>query len=466
MGKKSDIDKAIANLMRWAERPEWSDERAAVLNDHMAQVSRRLNTSLEELGAELADYGGMLIGMFIEDLASRRFTPGNRNIVDDYLKRRGWRESVAGGSYLQQLRDSVLSLYEVVDVFPGKHCDLSDLVRGGKTVRVAERTATQQLVKWDRIAARVLKAEGKRTFSGGMLPFAMEPSQQLLKMLNNAGKKADKRFSQLLTELADEEVAESQSSESLQLQLLRSAVPMFVQVWMLDTLDRLHAPPPEIVNRDGDVLVFTETRFRVSPSHQQDVAQRLDNSASWCRDNENELAWIWLPDNEVSPNDNEAGAQPILGSLELKSDSLVLTTNSVERAERGKQTLAMLLEGLVGPPLTRLQTPEQMMADAAPTAIDMDERNPLDASIDPAEAERITHETLDTHYRQILDEPIPALGNKTPRQCVKSKSGKKKVTDWLKHLENQEMRRATSQGVKPYDSGWMWEALKLDSESR
>jgi len=68
----------------------------------------------------------MLFGLFIEDLASRRFTPGNRNIVDDYLKRRGWRESVAGRRYLQQLRDSVLSLYEVVDVAPGKHCDLSD----------------------------------------------------------------------------------------------------------------------------------------------------------------------------------------------------------------------------------------------------------------------------------------------------------------------------------------------------
>jgi len=54
MGKRCDIDKAIANLMKWAERSEWSEERAAVLDDHLARISRRLNKSLEELGAELA----------------------------------------------------------------------------------------------------------------------------------------------------------------------------------------------------------------------------------------------------------------------------------------------------------------------------------------------------------------------------------------------------------------------------
>ncbi|NIO42638.1 MAG: hypothetical protein GTO41_22330, partial [Burkholderiales bacterium] len=90
--------------MKWAERPEWREERATVLDDHLALISRRLNTSLEELGAELADYGDMLFGVFIEDLASRRFSPGNRNIVDDYLERRGWRESVLGRRYLQLLR--------------------------------------------------------------------------------------------------------------------------------------------------------------------------------------------------------------------------------------------------------------------------------------------------------------------------------------------------------------------------
>lgn len=62
-----------------------------------------------------------------------------------------------------------------------------------------------------------------------------------------------------------------------------------------------------------------------------------------------------------------------------------------------------------------------------------------------------------------LDEPIPALDNKTPRQCVRSKKGRQKVVDWLKDLEYNELHRAASQGYEPYDSRWMWDELKLTS---
>jgi len=36
--------------------------------------------------------------------------------------------------------------YEVVEVSPGHHCDLRDLVRGGETFRVHERMGTQNFV--------------------------------------------------------------------------------------------------------------------------------------------------------------------------------------------------------------------------------------------------------------------------------------------------------------------------------
>ena len=82
-------------------------------------------------------------------------------------------------------------------------------------------------------------------------------------------------------------------------------------------------------------------------------------------------------------------------------------------------------------------------------------------TIDPEIATEIIHGTLDQHYRQCLDEPIPALDNKTPRQCANNKKGREKVVEWLKHLENNELRRAAGQRQAPYDSRWMWEELKL-----
>ena len=199
MGKRSETDKAIRNLMNWARRPEWAEEQAAVFDTHLAPVCDRIGISQEELGEDLAEqgYGGMLFGLMFEDFISRRLAD-DKNIIDDYLKRRGWRESVPGRRYLQQLRDSILSLYEVVDVAPGRHCDLRDLIRDRNTFRVHERKGTQNLVKWDRLAARVLYLNGKHIFSGGVLPFPREAAQKLLKVLTKSRKQFDKDLARLV----------------------------------------------------------------------------------------------------------------------------------------------------------------------------------------------------------------------------------------------------------------------------
>ena len=197
MGKRRDTDKAIRNIMNWANRPEWSDEQAARFDTHLAPICDRIGISQEELGEDLEEhgYGGMLFGLMFEDFLSRRLPPDDRNVIDDYMERRGWRESVPGRRYLKQLRDSTLSLCEVVEVSPGQHCDLRDMVRDGKTFRVYERMGTQNLVKWDRIAARVLMMNGKQVFSGGILPFPREASQSLLRVLSESQKQFKKEFS-------------------------------------------------------------------------------------------------------------------------------------------------------------------------------------------------------------------------------------------------------------------------------
>lgn len=150
-----------------------ADERAAVFDAHLAPVCEQIGISQEELGQELTEHGydAMLIGMMWEDFLSRSLSPDDKNIIDDYLMRRGWSESVSGRRYLRELRDSVVSLYEVVEVSPGHHCSLRDLVRGGETIRVHEHMGTQNMVKWDQIAARVLNTNGRPILSGGILPF-------------------------------------------------------------------------------------------------------------------------------------------------------------------------------------------------------------------------------------------------------------------------------------------------------
>lgn len=462
MGKRSDIDKAIRNIMKWAERPEWSKELVSVFDAHLGPLCDRLEISQEELSRDLEQngYGGMLFGIVFEDFLSRNLAPDNRNIIGDYLARRGWREGPRGRRYLQQLRDSVLSLYEVVEVSRGHYCDVRDLVRDGKVMRVHERMGTQNLVKWDRIAARVLNTDGKYKFSGGILPFPREAAQSLLRVLTNSRKQFDKEY---------ERITGTTAVEVSGKRFLQETCHAFTTIWLTHTLEHLHAPLPEMVNRDGEALVFTETRFPFLAEQSEEIARRLDTAPEWERDAPQAQTWIWLPEPAATgkkPRSGMAfetfqdGLRSISGTLELKPGSLTLSANSMERAKRGQEALETLLHGLVGPALSKVQTPEQLMAEHDAQPPDSGGKKATN-TIDPAIAAEVIQNMLDQHYRQCLDEPIPMLGNKTPRQCARSEKGREKVIEWLKQLENNELRRAASEGQKPYDSRWMWEELKL-----
>ena len=77
--------------------------------------------------------------------------------------------------------------------------------------------------------------------------------------------------------------------------------------------------------------------------------------------------------------------------------------------------LAAALADIVGAPLTEIQTVEQMKA--APAT-----RKQPDAEIPPELQEQLVHAMLDKQYRALLDEPVPMLGNVSPRAAGTQRS--------------------------------------------
>ncbi|MCI0505099.1 MAG: hypothetical protein L0Z73_03215 [Gammaproteobacteria bacterium] len=468
MSARSDTDKAIRNIMQYSEREEWLYDQQAVFASHLDPVCQRLGCSQEELFGELAErgYHGMQFAMMFEDFLSRRIPPDNRNIIDDYLKRRGWRETVRGRRYLQLLRDSVLSLYEVVEVSPGSHCDVRDVIRGGAAVRVYEKMGTQNLARWDKLAARVLNMDGKHLFAGGLLLFPAEPAQSLLKVLTESRKQFDKE----LVRQVGKEAAASITAETDQTTLfLHEAVTAFTSLWLAHVINKLRAPLPEIVNRDGEAVVFTETRFAFLAEHLDTISARMDAAPGWEREQPGEPAWVWFaeqnsgkrkPQHELKFETWQDGQRSISGTLRAQPGVLTLSTNSVERSRRGQAELEKRLHGLIGPALSKLQTPQQLMDERGPSGT-RQKREGADDALDPELAAEIFRNFMDQHYRQTLDEPLPMLDNKTPRQCARSKKGRTKVIEWLKYLENSEQHRVGGQQQAAYDFSWMWEELNL-----
>jgi hypothetical protein len=175
---------SLQGLMKWLGRDEWHDAFEDTLDRHLLPACETAGIEVEEVISILDrnQYMMTVWGCAFEDFLTRELDDG-RNIVEDYLKRRGWKENASTRSYISALRTSVISLYEVSNIVPDTSFLVRDLVRGGDPILVSERSATRSLTQWDRIAARVLRVGTQTIIAGGVLPFDRDASEELLKVL-------------------------------------------------------------------------------------------------------------------------------------------------------------------------------------------------------------------------------------------------------------------------------------------
>ena len=111
---------SLSGLMKWLRREPWADAFGELLERHLGPACDKADVPLEELGDVIGDHWMMTLwGCAFEDFLTRE-VEGAGNIVDDYLKRRGWNEKAMNRAYKTALRSSVISLYEASDIRPGE----------------------------------------------------------------------------------------------------------------------------------------------------------------------------------------------------------------------------------------------------------------------------------------------------------------------------------------------------------
>lgn len=436
--------------MKWARREPWAQAFGDVMENHLGPACANADIEIDQLADVIGDdWSSTLFGCAFEDFLTRDIDPVG-NVVDDYLKRRGWSEKVRDRAYMAGLRSSVMSLYEVSDVTPGESFLARDLFREGDPVLISERTASQTLKQWSRIAARVVEERGKLVIGGGLLSFNFDLSDTLLDSLDRIRGEAPDRTG-----------------------VLRLAAPSITTVWLDDLLEKtLNPKSPEWQNSDGEDLEFLSLHYRLLPGVS---AERISDALDAVPELRAASAtfWNWLSAEDTPLMRATPGAEAgfkfvstsedgyvVLGSLELKGGTLVLSANSEARAEHGRAMFAPVLKGLVREPLVERQTLEQFSSDHRD-----DEPAVAPDWISPEDKRRIVHENLDRHYREQLDEPIPALGDVTPRHAANSDDGREKVVAWLKRLENLLLDREPTEPMADYDVAWLWEELGI-SEHR
>jgi hypothetical protein len=118
----------------------------------------------------------------------------------------------------------------------------------------------------------------------------------------------------------------------------------------------------------------------------------------------------------------------------------------------------ILGERLKKPSLTT-ETVDQLIASA--------HAEPQQPDIPEEENCAIIHDYLDRHYRDVLDQPVPMLGGKSPRTAVRTASGRNKVVGWLKLMENTTAKSAEhNSALATYNFDWLWTELGIDELRR
>jgi hypothetical protein len=436
MRHSHDLD----GLMKFLNRDGWGERFDEVLQQHFAPACKALDIEAGSIGGLIGDQAAAYVwGCAFEDFLTREFGPGNENFVDSYLKRRGWNERAQAKSYMKALRRSAMSFYEVSDIVPGKSFRARDMIRGGEPVVVSEVSATQQMKQWDRFATRIVPVGNKTFMSGGTLLFSHDLMESVVQAIEGTvGGDA----------------------------LPREIAPLITGAWLTDAVRKATgADAPALVNSEGEDILFHTLRFGLRPGvTQAEIAARLDGVADLRAESDEFWNWLGAPGPMRRPAQRQNGqalittmddGSLVLGNVDLDGKFVTLSVNSAGRAAQGRALLEQALGDLVLEPVTETQTVEQMRA-AAPARKSPD-------CVPPEQDVSMLHEMLDEQYRQVLDEPVPVLGDISPRAAICTEHGRRKVVEWLKYLENRSASdHDPTSALATYDFGWIWRELQVE----
>lgn len=471
----------LDGLIKWARRDEWQEAFAEVTAEHLGELCEEAEITVDDLSEVIGEAAASAAwGSVFEDFISRDLDDAGRNVADDYLRRRGWKESAGTRDYIEALRYSEPGLYAVSDIIREEGLALRDLLRGGEPVRVKERAASRWLEEGDHIAARVVAVRGRPMLTSMVLRLEPDTSTELQEIL-----------SELIEQTRAELDAAIQGGQSplneLDVDLetidpvnvaLAGAAPLITKYWLADLLGEVMDELPDLINAEGDPVMFMGASYPLAPGVDPAAARAALNAIpALDADQDDPNFWNWLADAawvEAHPSVEEVappeGGEPagedapppivtrledgtlVLGTVDLANGKVILVVNSLHRLERGRAMLEAALGSLVGEPVIEEQEPDGQMG--------MDDYFPIRGSVTPEEVEA-THAALTAHYRQLIDRPIPVLGNVAPRRLVRTEEGRRKVGIWLDLLEQTHSGTSSTDANKGYDMGWLWDELGI-----
>ena len=438
---RKETDQAIRHLMDYIDTSaDWSDCFRQIEIELVSPVADKLGIHLEQAMDELFDgpYEGIAYGYLFEEMATWNWN--NRgSVIDEYLKKRGWREGPHGRKYLRALAVSDIRVWKTTDVSPGEWVEVQLHNENGKPKRVFEKAGSEQLTIGQHLAARVLNIDKKRCFSGVILPLTEHQAKLIQQAVDAVSPSTKAIYQEMLDEKEIENISDEEINEDIKHGEIEVRSNTIFALWAKSVLGTDFTATPEMRNTDDEAIVLTKHQMKITGDDQY-IHKTLDQHFEQAQPNE----WIWLNDQKK-----------IIATIRCNNNKLELEANSVERGERGLTRLKELLGDAIGNPMGVHESFEQAIANRPASEGSAKPLDQEDLQYHP-EVKAQLQQYLQNHYRDSLDQPIPMLSDMTPRECAANPKTREKAIHWLKNMELHNLKTG-----QIFDTTWMWEELNL-----
>ncbi|BAP89374.1 putative uncharacterized protein [Burkholderiales bacterium GJ-E10] len=345
-----------------------------------------------------------------------------------YLQRKGKRLGATARGYIEACMAASFSFHEVLRCDPGQGFRLRDILSGTE-IEVLERSGSQASRPGDILYAKIVPIEGTALMEACtpvMIPPRYKPE-----------------LIELRRAIAAPPVGPGDPTDAQR----RRDRSMELRETFLGIADELLNPQvPEMRNTDGDPIEFHTLRFDTADAEAalaalRDLAQGMDDESFDAGVERNaqdrllraEFPWLHAG-NAAAPS----LPNTTMGNITIDGNGhITAEVNSAARAAALRAIIETKLPGAQAQP-SEVQSLQEMMAQAdTPTGRARARQREAESAQLHAqpEVQAMLQASMRRHYEAWLDEDIPALGNRTPRQAVQDADGRESVEALLRQIE-------------------------------
>lgn len=305
---------------------------------------------------------------------------------------------------------SPYSFYEIIDFESGNNLTLKDILTGEQT-RVIEDAASEMVEVGDILFGSIVTVDHVSVLMG-ISPVAIRPSYKAQIIdLRNQILKVDAPITREVLQIHSYDIRE-------------------LYLHFYDAL----TSPLEMTNRDGEAVVFYELNYTIDEPHdafeqlrtltsEADMDMIMDEATVDEKGRIEVVEFPWMVEDGVFKGD-------ALGYFVIDHTSLHVSVNSKERSERIAAEIERRLGARARLRETKHRSMEQVMDQESDSSMEELQAEVAAVAEDPQALEYMK-EILHDHWQGWIDEKLPALGGKTPRQAAKTADGREALESIL-----------------------------------